>query len=511
MSSAAPGASLGFFRFAEIVGRIVVPAAAGLTLASILVGRGWTVEHDLHLVAPLRAESGERIPVRALLYAGLRRPQGPHLQPAALTVSWVGEGGQPVRLQEGFRQTMEGSIQVPVDARGVLHLQAVAQVGEARASAEREVQIGATEPRVPQPRELGALSRLAHGPVSAHDPSSPPPDRLQLRVAGGACVPEHPCILYVHVGEPAASVHLEPTPSVTPSLSASHATSSVVRLSVITHGPEALLSLVARRDGRDVARRRVRLPVALGMAAARPSDKPRILHGSQLAIGRPRDEPGGCIADLFAGGRWRGSQTLPACRGAESVELGELRGLLRLQLRTDPFGAASATVRTLYRRSPGEKDAEVLGALAQHARARDPADVLARTVASDAAGVSPLDAAAVRGYLMALLDEGLLHPPRSVSGHPAAMAALEARRDRVRGMALWVLSLCGLLLILLLSLRGLRASAEAGEIMEAAGEQPAALGRQRLRRGLRLAAMAVSLLLAFTAIAMYVIARASGP
>ena len=91
------------------------------------------------------------------------------------------------------------------------------------------------------------------------------------------------------------------------------------------------------------------------------------------------------------------------------------------------------------------------------------------------------------------------------------MAALEARRDRVRGMALWVLSLCGLLLILLLSLRGLRASAEAGEIMEAAGEQAAALGRQRLRRGLRLAAMAVSLLLAFTAIAMYVIARASGP
>jgi hypothetical protein len=59
--------------------------------------------------------------------------------------------------------------------------------------------------------------------------------------------------------------------------------------------------------------------------------------------------------------------------------------------------------------------------------------------------------------------------------------------------------------------RGLSAADEASRLMTAAGEDPRRLDRQRLRMTLRVLATVSSLLLAFAAIAAYVIARGATP
>ena len=101
--------------------------------------------------------------------------------------------------------------------------------------------------------------------------------------------------------------------------------------------------------------------------------------------------------------------------------------------------------------------------------------------------------------------------PAAVSSYPRAVARAQLARGRVRALSLLVLAACALSLGLLVLARGLRAAAEAGRVMEAAGEEPRRLDRQRARMALRVLATVTSLLLAFVAIAVYMIVRGRGP
>jgi hypothetical protein len=300
--------------------------------------------------------------------------------------------------------------------------------------------------------------------------------------------------------------------SVTPdarSAAPSPATSGVVALRFVTHGPEAELRIAAERDGVQVAARSFRLAVALGADAL--VELPRVLPAPASPRVGLQQEERGCIADAFGEGRWLRTGTLRDCRGGEALPFAALSaGLWRVQLRRDPFASDGAAVATLYARAPGESDGSVLARLARAASERDPDDLLARAVGEQPQAHIP-DFAPTARYLLALLDSGLFALPEPVSGHPRALARLEAARSRARKLALFALALCALTLGLHVAQRGLSAADEANRLMAAAGEEAGRLDRQRLRMTLRVLATVSSLLLAFAAIAAYVIARGAAP
>ena len=237
---------------------------------------------------------------------------------------------------------------------------------------------------------------------------------------------------------------------------------------------------------------------------------PLLPAGAVPALGLQGDEQG-CIADAFLEQRWRASATLADCRGQDRLPFAPLAsGLWRMQLRRDPFSSASAGAATLYVRQAVESDASVLARLARAVLEREPDDALAQQVRA-APDPYTEQLGPTAGYLLAALDGDLLTLPQSISGYPRALALQEATNARVRRYALFALALCALSIGLIVAQRGFAAAGEAGRVMAQAGEVPQRVERQRLRMALRVLATVSSLLLAFAAIAAYVIARGSAP
>jgi hypothetical protein len=519
----------------------LVPAAAALALLSIVTDRDRDVDYDLHLIAPETARAGEVIALRAHLYGGLRRPEGARLIASALEVelrSKVGTLGRAA-LRPGFASTLEGALTLPANVTGTLQLVARTRPSSKAVTAERSLRVLASPAAAQRMERILAqpLQRFAAGPIVRVHATQPAPDSLEARVTGGQCVPEHACEVWVHVGAPAASVFVQPTPSVNADR-ASREPGAIIRgvrrLTVVTHGPEAVLELVAQRDEAAVARRSIRLAVGLGSHAFR--SMPRVLRQGETAPVGLESRESGCIVDGFHEGRWARTVSLADCRRSEALPGPALApGLWRLQARRDPFDVQSAAVRTIYVRGAGMTDRSVLMTLAAHVLEHEPEDALARAVGVRREPGMPepelddtgeglalaLQQALERqepylatfedtaGYLLAALDEGVMPLPAAVSGHPAALVELAARRSRARLLALATLLLGAFCLALLVAQRGLSAAHEAERVMSDAGEEPRRLQRQRARRTLEVLLSVLAVVLVFLAIAAYILARAS--
>jgi hypothetical protein len=522
MSRGAPRRPIGrLARLADLGAKFLVPGAASLTLLAVVGSSARTVEHDLQLLAPERAAAGGALPVRAQLYAGLHQPKGARLITAEVALElWAPRGRllARARLRPSFAHSLDAVLALPAGYAGPARLVAHARLDGTRESAERRLELSSAGPlpRAPEPRRprsLGPLQRFAPGPVRATRTDSLPPDALELAIAGGACVPEQRCVLLLHVGSPAASVRVVASPSVTADAASarpSAETSGVVVLRVVTHGPEAELQVVAERAGAQVAARAYRLAVALGAQAA--AEQAVVLDAPALPpLGLLGDERG-CIVDAFVEGDWARTGALRDCRGRERAPFAALEsGLWRVQLRRDPFAVDMAAVQSLYVRRPHETAAEVLTRLADAALALDPSSaLLARRVHADPAPFTA-DFEATARHLLAQLDAGLLELPAPASSFPRAVARLELERAKLRKLALLALALCALTLGLLVAQRGLLAASQAGDLMAEAGQDAPELERQRLRRVLRVLATVSSLLLAFAAIGVYMLARSHGP
>lgn len=516
MSRGPGGGARALYARAGLFARILLPAAVAIAVLALLLGDARQIDSELHLLAPDRHARGQSVPLRAHLYARLRRPEGPELAAAPLAVEL--RAGTRVlartELRAGYANTLDGALALPEAFTGRAVLVAEAEQGGADVRSERVLDVvpaaELTAPLDPRARALPALQRFAPGPVQAHAGAAAVPSALSLQIEGGVCVPERPCTVLVHVGEPAAAVRVLETPSVTPdarSRAPSEATSGVVALRVVTHGPEAALRIAVERDGARVATRAFRLAVALGASALR--ELPRVLNAPAApSLGLHEEEPG-CIVDAFHALRWARTGSLAECRGREPLPFAPLTpGLWRLQLRRDPFASGSAAVASVYVRAPGEADPQVLARLARAALARDPGDALARALSADQSTDSRSFEADAR-YLLALLDRGVVALPEPVSGYPRALARLQAARGRVRTLALAVIASCAAILGLLVLQRGLSAASEASRVMTQAGEERAGVDKQRLRMRLRVLAAVASLLLLFAAIAAYVVVRAA--
>jgi hypothetical protein len=488
----------------------VLPACAALALLSYMTGSGARIDEELHLIAPAQVPPGSALPVRVHFYTDLDAIEGARLAQPAVTAVLLDSGGKELAragLRPGLGGSLEGSLPAPPAPPAPTQLEHALRVetriGERSVAVQAPLRFGVPRRALaPEPRTLRALQGQALGSVEPLG-AAVPPAALALRVAGGACVPEAPCVLHVHMGEPAAGLKLVPSASAE-ALEAPPAleTAGVVTLRVKVHGPEAYLTLLATRAGQPVARRRVRLPVALGAGALQLAS--RLLDAParpQLALG---PDGGPCLVDALQDGQWLRSATSPDCGAPAAAPFAALGpGLWRLQARRDPFAADAAGVAVVHVRRAGQSAAERLAEIAQAAHGMAGADAFVRGVlAEPAAYAGALESSA--GYLLAVLEDGLVPQPAPHSSMPAARARLAVERERVRGAALWVLGLSGLTLVLLLVRRGLTAAEQAGDLMREAGEAPAELQRHRLRRVATVALSAVLLALAFVAIALYV-------
>lgn len=498
-------------RAADIALRVLLPAAAALTLVSVLVGRARDVDHDLHVMVPDAVEAGASVPIRAHLYAGLRDPEGARLVLADIAVELRGGGRLLARgkLVPSFASSFDGALEVPTDFVGPATLAARATVAGETVAVERPLAIVRDpEPSAAAPRELRALQQMALGPVRV-EAGAQAPDVLDVRVRGGACVPETPCEVDVRVGEPAAAIAVAVTASVAPvpaSARPSAETAGVVALEVTTHGPEAELRLEARRAGALVATRSVRLPILLGVEQLAATE------AMVPAPARPRvrlsGEAGGCIVDAFRDGHWLRTGAIADCAHGALAPFAELdAGIWRIQARRDPFSADSAAVRAMYLRRDHEQDGDVLATLARAALVAAPDDAFAQTVAQNPTPHVPAFRASA-GYLLALLEEGVVPQPAPTSSLPAALDRLERERGRVHNYALAALAATALALTLLVARRGMRGGAEADRILTEAGSLHPP---RRAFLLLRVAAVVASLLLAFAAIAVYLVLRIRGP
>jgi hypothetical protein len=490
--------------------RYAAPALAALALVLVMAGEQAGLDEELHLIIPARAVPGQRLPVRALLYTQLRATEGPSLHAQPVDVALETSSGRVVshsRLSVSRAGTAdcEGELSIPEQA-GVLRVRALTYVEDRAVRAQTQLIVAELAPAPPpEGRSLRALQQFAEGAVIA-EPGALAPASLRVRVAGGACVPELPCRAFVHVGEPAASIRVEANSALTPAPAtsrASAATSGVVELSFVTHGPEAELWLIAERAGQRVARRAVRLPIAMAASAVQTS---ALLYAADETphLRVPGAEEG-CIVDAFSAGHWLRTGSLSRCDRDNALPFSALPpGIHRLQVRRDPFSAQSAGVASVVVRAPGETPAHSVTALAHAAEQLDAQDPVVQACLRDAACA---DDSAAPGYLAALLEAGVIEPPRAVTGYAESLAQLRERQGRLRNLSLLALGLGAISLVLSIGRRGLRAGARASDLLGRESLDPAFGRRARVRSLLLVLASMLSLALVFVVIALYVLAR----
>ncbi|HET8933590.1 MAG TPA: hypothetical protein VFN67_09130 [Polyangiales bacterium] len=487
--------------------RYAAPAFAAIALMLVMAAGGTDLNDDLQVFVPLELPiSATRLPVRGLRYGHLLAIDGPVLQREAVPV-------EAVTAHETLKGTLQPTPQGLLDLEANLALPPL-RAGDwiqvhARANDDTpplevyaHVQIKEQlEREIPQGRALRALQQYAPGAVQA-EPSAIAPDALVLRVRGGACVPEETCKLALQIGSPQASVQVQANSTLSPSPEAvrgSAETNGVVLFDVTTHGPEAELWLNADRGGKRVARRAVRLPIAMGALSVGINARV-VNHARELKVFSPA-AVSGCIVDAYQDGRWRETGSLAACDKPATLTLELGPGLWRLQLRRDAFATETAGVASVYIRGANEPAEHVASQWARAAVQLAPDDKLAIQCVSHPELCT--DENAIE-YLAATADIGLLALPRPVTSYAARLERAREQTTRMRWLALGALCLGAVGLVLSVGRSGVSAGVRASLLFL---DDPRAARRARLRSMLLTAASAVSLLMVFAVLALYVLAR----
>lgn len=514
----------GSARWRAFIARCTAPVLAAFALALVLFGAQRDTDYDLQLIVAGAAQPGEELPMRALLYEKLRSIEGPRVVARALDVQLEDLSGHVIargRLspsRAGYGD-IEGSLRIPERQPGEFRLRVSTEVDTVRLEVERTLKVGDPAVNPVQGRSVRALQQFSEGPLQP-EPGAVAPGVLRVRVGGGACVPEEECRIFVHVGLPAASVWIEGNSTVTPQPAAtqiSEPSSGVRALSVVTHGPEAQLWLRASRNGVQVARRSVRLPVALGASALRL--KAAIVRAGQPLAFELLGGEGGCIVDVFRDGVWIRTTSAPSCTRPQPIAALP-PGVYRIQARRDPFSSATAGVAVAKVLAPVEGVRDALLSLSMNVVMLDPTDGFARDTARAVAasleqlrgdGIAsealPPSMDAEIGYLAAALESGIIELPQAVSGYAATLDRLAHAQAQLRWLSILALVLGAISLALAVGRSGLRAAARADAILLDAGHTGPVRRRARARSMLSLALSVLSLMLVFVVLGAYVVAR----
>jgi hypothetical protein len=493
----------------ELLVRVGAPLAVAALFGGVLLLSAARPDRDLQLIALSQVRPGEPMAIRAFLFEGLHRPQGPSLASAEVELRLADRQGRTIargRLEPSLVAGMEGTLGVPEGVSGphLLHAEVVEGAHATRAYVPLEIAEGAPgivlRGRLASPLQQYELFGVVL------DGAAPAPDPFEVRVVGGACVPEEPCRLLVRVGEPAAAVGRPPTAAVEVLGDASpEERAGLVVLDVVVHGPEAEVQLVATREGAPVARRTVRLPIAQAAPtlvvdpvwASAPAS-PRLRVGG-VAPGKP------IIVDAMREGRWTytGSTRVgPDGHVPWPLEpLGE--GVWRIQVRTDPYGTGSAAARVLPVVAPARGPEGAVRAMARRSVALDLDDALAARVLGEGLDAS-LTAEEHVVYMAALQELRLAVQPAALSGYVQQTVGAEASIEAWRWVGAAGVLFVGIAVGAYLLWRGLRASAQAGRLV---GDDDGAPPTPAWRPVLVVAAVATAFALIFAAIALFILTR----
>jgi hypothetical protein len=487
--------------------RYAAPALAAMALVLTMSAGVTDLNDDLQIFVTTELPSGAlRLPLRALRYGRLLEIDGPSLLQESVAVKIVtskGERASTLKPAPKGLLDLEANIALPaLHAGDWIQLHARANDDQPPLEVYAHIQVRAQlDSQIPEGRAVRALQQFAPGPIQP-EPTAIAPDALAVRVRGGACVPEQPCKLAVSVGSPKAALHVQSNSTLTASAAASRAsaeTDGVVILDVTTHGPEAELWLVAERAGQRVARRAVRLPIAMAALSAQVST--RVMESSRELMLHSPAAPGGCIVDAFQNGRWRETGSLATCDKPSHLPFELAPGLWRLQLRRDAFSEQTAGVATVYVRGAQEPLEQIAVAFARVAQQLAPDDRFVRECLARPQLCS--DANAIE-YLAAAADIGLLALPRPVTSYAARLEHAREQAARMRWLALGALCLGALGLALSVGRSGVSAGVRVSLLFL---DDPRAARRAKVRSMLLTAASAVSLLMVFGVLALYVLAR----
>jgi hypothetical protein len=486
--------------------RYAAPACAALALVLVMIAGVGDLADDLQIfVAPELPSGATHLPVRALRYGHLLDVEGPALSDEAVTLELATAHERLVGRLEPARKLhdLEANLPLPASQAGDwLRERAYAAGGTPDIEATAHVQIRAElRDVIPEGRALRALQQFSAGAIQP-EPAAVAPDALSVRVRGGACVPEQRCTIAVLVGSPRASLQVQPNSAVTPEPAAARGsaeTDGVVLLDIATHGPEAELWLHATRAGQRVARRAVRLPVAMG-ALSVVANQLVVARAAQLRVHSPAAS-GGCIVDAFQAGHWRQTGSLAECAKPSRLPFDLGPGLWRLQLRRDAFSADTAGVISVYVRGGTESEAQIAAAWARAAAQLEPDDRFVKRCKAEPESCG--DAPSLQ-YLAATSELGLLSLPPPVTGYAARVERARQQAARMRWLALAALCLGAIGLALSVGRSGVSAGVRVSQLF---ADDPRAAARLRLRSMLLTAASALSLLLVFAVLALYVLAR----
>lgn len=468
--------------------RFALPLALLAVGYAVLVSERWSVTHELQLVAPEEARPGDPIPVRAFVFGGVEHPEGGELVVARVTVELRSSTGTLHRstLGPSVQSTLEINLPAVDDETSNLELVGIARNddGEIIATAMRGLTVTRTARPLPLRGRIAlALQHMDLGPVMLDAIGESAPS-FDVRVAGGTCVPEEPCELWIDAA-PADQITIEETPQASVAQRSS-VDEGLIHFVIVPHGPEVAVELQASRLGQPIAHRIVRLPIAL---ATPWLSAPRVASSEIDLEMHPPPGSDQLILDVFRDGRWIQTQTMAPGRHLVSVP-GAGSGLYLLQARADPYGGERAAARyVLVPESASLEEARSL--LGQ-----------AGVELTDPPGTDPR-------MLLAGAEEELRTLPSAVSGLEADRARVQERRHRVHVIAAISLGLSIFVFLVLLLRRGFGAAAEAQSVMQKAGDSEARSRKTRLRMTLSVLATVGGVALALLAGAAILLARAA--
>ncbi len=499
----------------ERVALVVVPVATAVVFIAVLAMETVEVRDDLQLITPPSVAPGAPVPARAFFFVP-STAAGPaqaemrdvHLELLDEEGSVVAEGEMMSAVRgiamegERARFGMDGRLDAP-EAPGDYTVRAsVSEDGERIARCEAPLVVS-DSPR-PSPLAARPMMPMQQWRLMPIQASGEAPDALELRVRGGYCIPEEPCELMVWVGEPAAIVALEGH-GVTFADAADESTTGLFRRWATVHGPEATVTLVARREGVEVARRDVQLPIVQSGVQVR-LDEAICPPPCEIEIPIPRPDPGEqptpeptdpVLYDLFRDGVWSEASAI-STNGRPDATMRPGPGLWRAQFRHDPFGVQSASARVFYV-GPTEGAVAALKARLVTQGAED-----AFTAAMPLAGVSPEDQVA---FAATLLEMDIVPLPQARSGRVQEDLGLGQDRSSARWIAALFVIAVGLLVAGWVMRRGLVASAQARAVMSEAGDEEATSRKNIVSMTLTVAGVVLATLLAFAAAALLMLTR----
>lgn len=506
--------------------RVLAVLAALASLLALWSGERLRLDHDLQLIAEAVARPGETLAVRALLFEHVDDPRGPGLALMPVKLRLLDSQSRSLvettlRPQRATR-SMEGELQVPATLRGAATLVASARLSDGTLlECTRSLQIGEDAPiLVARPRGAGPLQTLAIGSTRSLAVDAPAPTPFLPRIVGGACPSERPCTILIWVGEPGSSVTARTNAQVSVPAPASPAgeTTGLVALEVIPHGLEAQLTLEARRGGRLVAERAVRLPVALGEVGVfvrTPLLEPTQPLPLSFTLPPGREH---AIVDIFVEGRWRASRSIAKAASAEvtfPAELIPAGGLARIQARVDPFTSEGSGSRFVYRRAAGETPEQAFTSVVSLAQRVAP-DAETKSWSAAQAPLASGDLQRSAAFALAPLELLRVPLPDAHSARPQQLAKLQRKRAFLHFGVASVVLLAAVLVASSLMRRGLSAASEARAILDearetgdAGGAEPAEMGARAGSSGARLGVilLVLAVALAFLAGALLIVAK----